>query len=169
MKYHVRNTTELDRATVAEVIRFILDRLPPLPEFDVQLRNGRSMAGRAYCRGSSYHDNSRPFVVLRVPPQQREKCGVVVGQDHQRTLHYVTRWYYPRKLWVYQRAQLKGRRYYVANRVECLVHVAAHEIRHLWQDKYRHAGRYPGGRGVFSEVDTESFAIHILRAWRKAH
>ena len=48
-----------------------------------------------------------------------------------------------------------------------------HETRHIWQ---HHGGlkqsSFPTGyarnsRGQFSEVDTESFEVHKLRAWRR--
>jgi len=44
----------------------------------------------------------------------------------------------------------------------------AHELRHLWQAKAKNKrGYFWGGRGKFSEIDTESYAIQCLRKWRK--
>src|SRR5689334_10052918 len=54
-----------------------------------------------------------------------------------------------------------------------LVYLAAHELRHLWQAarwrddrKSANLPLYHGARGKFSEVDTEGFAITMLREWR---
>lgn len=161
MKVHIRNTTDIPTTEVRRAVRFILDMLPPLPEFDVQVRNSNTgNAGRAYISGSSYHDTRRPFVVLRVQRQAR------YTQPHHPKFG---RSVFP-KPWApyYQMAQHKGKRYWFANRTEALIELAAHEIRHLWQKAYPKAGRYPNSRGVFSEVDTTAFSIHCLRGWRKA-
>jgi hypothetical protein len=73
-----------------------------------------------------------------------------------------------------QYGQHKDKRYVLANRIEALVYLAAHELRHLWQTAKtrddRRSVNLPmayGSRGKFSEVDTEAFAIHTLREyWR---
>jgi hypothetical protein len=74
----------------------------------------------------------------------------------------------------YQYKHHRGKRYVLATRAEALVYLAAHELRHLWQaaqstDRRKSAPlpRYHGSKGKFSEVDTEAFAIHMLREWRK--
>jgi hypothetical protein len=68
----------------------------------------------------------------------------------------------------------KDKRYVLANRTEVLVYLAAHELRHLWQAarwrddrKSANLPLYHGSRGKFSEVDTEGFAITMLREWRQ--
>ena len=52
--------------------------------------------------------------------------------------------------------------------------LAAQELRHLWQAarwrddrKSANLPMYHGSRGKFSEVDTEGFAITMLREWRR--
>ena len=80
---------------------------------------------------------------------------------------------FPRKLHLYQYAQHKGRRHWLANREEAVVYVLSHELRHFWQNygKYKGLkfplGRAPNSKGLFSGVDTESYAIHKLREWRQ--
>lgn len=50
---------------------------------------------------------------------------------------------------------------------EHLVGVIAHELRHLWQSRYRKGHRVWGSRGVFSERDADAYCIRKIREWRK--
>ena len=69
--------------------------------------------------------------------------------------------------------QNKGKRVALGTKVEALVYVLAQELRHLWQgDGEVKQSPFPQGyvrnaRGCFSEVDTESYAVNRLRAWRR--
>lgn len=68
----------------------------------------------------------------------------------------------------YQYGQLKGHCYWIASPLELLVVIMAHEARHFWQHSNRyHRGYVWGGRGKYSEVDTDSYAVKMLRAWRR--
>jgi hypothetical protein len=79
---------------------------------------------------------------------------------------------YPCKLRLYQRGQHRDQEYFLANRAEALVYVMAHELRHHWQFYGKEkassfpTGYAPNSRGVASEIDTEAYAIHMLRKWR---
>lgn len=74
---------------------------------------------------------------------------------------------YPRIFTTYQYGQLKGRRYYMGSFVECLIYLLAHELMHTKQGQRGNCrGRVWGARGRFSEIETESYAIHKLREWR---
>lgn len=182
----VKNTTNIPAEIVRDVIRFV--RPPGISNFDVMLRNstGRYVAGRAYTQGSGYHSRAVPFIVCRVPTEtlprweitremggrmrrfttaERERPIAMKGEKWTRKNVPV----YPLMLSPYQRGQLRGKRYYIANRIEHLVYIVAHELRHLWQAKggSRRRGMAHGARGQFSEIDTESFAIRMLRAWRR--
>jgi hypothetical protein len=97
-----------------------------------------------------------------------------LGSAHQETAVKVSRKRFPAIIRPYQYAHLKGKRYVLANRMEALVYLAAHELRHLWQAARTRDDRksarlpiYHGARGKFSEVDTEGFAIHTLREYRQ--
>jgi hypothetical protein len=74
---------------------------------------------------------------------------------------------------LYQYAQNKGKKLAIISKVEALVYILAHEMRHLWQDHgIERNSIFPTGyarnsRGRFSEVDTESYAVNQLRAWRR--
>lgn len=154
----LRNTSGIPDATVKQVANFVADELG-IAGFDVECRASSAVvAGRAYSHGSSYHSNARPFVVLRV--------GSAIRKNKTQR--------FPTTIEPYQYAHHKGKKYVLANRIEALVYLTAHELRHLWQaaqhmDSRKSASlpRSYGSRGKFSEIDTEAYAIHTLRRWRK--
>jgi len=75
---------------------------------------------------------------------------------------------YPRFYHPYQYGQFKGRKHWVGSRVEMLVLILAHELRHTWQAKAKNKNGYAwGARGRYSEIDTEAYAIRKLREWRR--
>ena len=63
----------------------------------------------------------------------------------------------------------------LADRTEALVYILAHEARHMWQqhgpmkNSSFPVGRVKNAHGTYSEVCTEAYAIHKLRAWRRAN
>ena len=69
----------------------------------------------------------------------------------------------------------KGRKLVLADRTEALVYILAHDLRHMWQQHgYAVNSSFPVGRvknahGTYSEVCTEAYAIHKLRAWRRVN
>jgi hypothetical protein len=132
----LENTTDIPNELIREIIRFT--RPPGISKFDVRVTNcSHSYKGTAYYKGSSYHATADPFVIVRVGA----------------TRHFpmIT----------------KKRAGYlaipIANRVECLVMVLAHELRHLWQAKVKHGRRV----GQFSERDADAYALRKLRDWRR--
>ena len=145
----IKNSTKIPKDLLSEIIAFV--RPSGISKFDVMMKNSRSKGtalwGRAYPKGcSSYHRTADPFISIQVP--QGDK--------------------YPRALSVYQYGQLKGRRYYLADRTEELVYILAHELRHIWQGKTKNKAGYTwGARGRYSEIDSESYAIRKLREWRR--
>jgi hypothetical protein len=57
--------------------------------------------------------------------------------------------------------------HWLLTREECLIHVLAHEMRHVWQINHKH-GWVQGSKGSsFSEKDSDAFAIKVVRAWRR--
>lgn len=56
----------------------------------------------------------------------------------------------------------------LGNRVEALVYVMAHELRHLWQARVPRGRRCWGSRSQYSERDADAYAIHMLREWRRS-
>lgn len=49
---------------------------------------------------------------------------------------------------------------------ESLVHVIAHELRHLWQKSHKY-GRVWGSKGVSSERDADAYSIRKVREYRR--
>lgn len=138
----IKNTTSIDYELVKEILTFV--KPPKVTKIDVMIKNGTTLAGKAYIKGSKFHATSKPFIVCRIPAKNFP-C-----------------WLYP-----YQYGQLKGKRYWLKDRTEALVYIAAHEFRHHWQAKATNKRGYIwGARGRYSEIDTESYAIRMIRAWR---
>lgn len=185
----LRNTSGIPNEQVTQVVGWIAGVLG-ITQFDVECRSSQSViVGRAYTEGArSYHGNRRPFVVLRVGTDTIERWKTTDGTrtvyaNIRSHLKRATKGTYPVKvsqhrfpttITPYQYRQHKGKRYVLANRMEALVYIAAHELRHLWQaarlTDRRKSAPLPmawGSKGKYSEVDTEAFAIHTLRAWRK--
>lgn len=56
------------------------------------------------------------------------------------------------------------------SRDECLVHLLAHELRHIWQTYHTgRRGKVKYARGNHSERDADAYAIKMQRKWRKIH
>lgn len=142
----LRNATDIPDATVREVIRFV--KPSGVARFDVRLGVagcGSVMKGKAYPAGSGYHDTADAFVNL-----------------------YLGAVRYPRKPSAPVRSNYLPTPY-LADRIEALVFLAAHELRHLWQANVPRGRRVWGARGQFSERDADAYAIRMLRAWRRRH
>lgn len=148
----IRNTTKIPTALLREVVRAVAPA--GISGYDVQLRNSRdcTVKGMAYMTGSAYHDTAAPFVNLYV--------GNLNGSGRSR----------------FPALPVKNdtkRGYlgtpYFRDRVEALVFIAAHELRHLWQAKVKRGRRVWGARGQYSERDCDAYAIRMLRAWRREH
>src|SRR6266478_4360027 len=182
----LRNTSGIPDAEVRSVIEWIASDLG-ISAFDVECRSSSAtIVGRAYTQGSAYHSSRRPFAVLRLGTetiehwQASDGFGIAWASCRSHLLKWktpivkVSTPRFPATITPYQYAHHKGKRYALCTRLEALVYITAHELRHLWQaaqssDKRKSANlpRYFGSRGKFSEIDTESYAIHMLRAWRK--
>lgn len=187
----LRNTSGIPDATVQSVVDWIAADLG-IAGFDVECRNLDSVgiAGRAYSRGSGYHSSPRPFVVLRIAPETRKafryapwdgtgenplgRHGYDIQDGVMRAIAKIpagTRRNWPHLSTPYQYAQHRGRKVVLATRLEGLVYLTAHELRHIWQSggkkRTQRRGYYPNSRGRYSEVDTEAYALHMLRQWRK--
>lgn len=55
------------------------------------------------------------------------------------------------------------------DRTDALVHLMAHELRHIWQYEHPIGHRVHGSKGQYSERDCDAYGIKMSRAWRKAH
>ncbi len=128
----------------ADTVRKVIALVRPsgISNFNVNVKNSRrGWGGRAYWMGCSYGGNGgRPTVVVRV------------GKN-KFPLRYKPRraGYLP---WI------------AFTDEEILVHITAHELRHLWQAKHPRGYRVWGARGQFSERDADAYAIRMVRLWR---
>lgn len=162
----LRNTTDIPNEVARQVIKFVMPS--GVTNVDVMLKNSANhYGGMAYINGTSYHGNNRKLVTVRIGGEYRrtgsfKRIGFpkVVRQFKQ----------FPFMLTPYQYGQHKGRKVWIANRIEMLVYIAAHELRHIWQGKAKNKSGYAwGSRGRYSEIDTEAYALRMLRRWRGRH
>ena len=137
----LKNYTDIDSDTIRNLIRFV--RPSGISNFDVRVSNysGTTGRGRAYTQGSGYHDRADPFIVISIAPEGRFKRQIYEGGGG----------YLPH-VW--------------GSRMEALVHLLAHELRHLWQAKHT-KGKVWGARGRMSERDADAYAIQMLRRFRR--
>jgi hypothetical protein len=138
----IKNYTDIDTDTLREIIRFV--KPAGVSNFDVSFKNcAHAFRGRAYAQGCSYHDTAAPLVIVSIGKKEL----------------------YPRK------GGHKPEGGYLPipdlySKIEAVVLVTAHELRHLWQAKHPRGWRVWGSRGQFSERDADAYALRMLRAWR---
>lgn len=144
----LKNYTDISDDQIRSIIRAV--RPSGISNFDVRVSNygvGRYLrgkngcVGRAYSGGSGYHDRAVPFVVVRLSP----KCS-------WRPIIQQARGGYLPSVW--------------GTRIEALLWVLAHELRHLWQAKHTR-GKVYGAKGRFSERDADAYALQMLRRFRR--
>lgn len=129
-----------------DLIREIVNFVKPsgVHNFDVWVKTSKkSFHGRAYTGGTHFHSRHCPYIVIRI------------GKNKYPFKHK-----YPNRKESFPEIE-------TLNEIELLVHVIAHEIRHLWQAKMKNKrGYYPGSKGKFSELDAEMYAIDMVNKWR---
>lgn len=139
----LKNYTDIDDETIREIIRFV--KPSDVSGFDISIKNCGIGAyrGRAYSQGCSYHGSAAPLVIVSIGADDKYPVNVPAHKG-----------YLPMQFY---------------NRVEALVAVTAHELRHLWQAKHPRGWRVWGARGQFSERDADAYALRMLRKWRREH
>ena len=133
----LKNYTDIDSDLVRDLIRFV--RPSGISNFDVRVSNGQSFRGRACWGGSGYHDRACPFIVCAIPKVWKP-C---IKRGHGAYLDIA-----------------------IGSKVEALVVLLAHELRHLWQATHTR-GKVWGSKGRFSERDADAYAIQMLRRFRR--
>lgn len=145
------NHTDLPSDLVRDIIRAV--RPAGIGKIDVRIGNtDEGCCGRAYTNGSGYHATADPFLVVRVAKTDAAARAIQKAHDG-----------YLASTW--------------GNRVEALLFVLAHELRHMWQalgslDNRRRVvkprrGMVYGARGRFSERDADAYALQMLRRYRR--
>lgn len=149
----VKNFTDIPTEQIRDLIRAV--RPSGISNFDVRISNygvsrfmrGRNgCVGRAYTQGSGYHDRAAPFIVVRLSPAISWKPVIVKAHGG-----------YLEAAW--------------GTRIEALLWVLAHELRHLWQAanplQGKRRGMVYGAKGRMSERDADAYALQCLRRYRR--
>lgn len=137
----LKNHTSIPTEKIREMIAFA--RPSGISNFDVRISNSKCRwRARAYGHGSAYHDTADPFVVIRI------------GEEGKHAYPYLSK---------QQGGYLSS---LLLSREEALLHLIAHELRHIWQIDHT-KGKVWGARGRMSERDCDAFAIRKVREWRK--
>lgn len=148
------NHTTVSDEFLREVIKFTCP--PGVHGFDIAFKNSsRGYRGRAYTKGTCYHSF-------------RTKSGKKI---HRMNVPYIVigRWT-NQGMWRKPYAFAQGKGYLgvkVFSDEEALVHLVAHELRHLWQERVKSGRRVWGSRGQFSERDADAYGLSCLRKWRR--
>lgn len=117
-----------------------------------------------------YHFTVPPGVTgvsVSVKNLSRGCCGRALGHCKRILVRVGPESSYPSKFTHY-----KGKGYLdhtYRDRTDSLVHLMAHELRHLWQYEHPIGRRIHGSKGQYSERDCDAYGIKMSRAWRKAH
>lgn len=149
------NFTKIDDALLREVVRFVCPS--NVSNFDIAFKNSNRWHGRAYTCGTSYHirDGRMPrYVIVHCP--RGVDITALYAQSVKRAITARMR-----------RSQMGYMTWNTQTQLERLVHITAHELRHLWQRKVPKGWRVWGARGRMSERDADAYAIRMVRAWRR--
>jgi len=136
----LKNYTDIPDETIRAIIRAV--KPADVSGFDISIKNCRgAYRGMAYSEGCAYHATAAPLVIVSIGKD--DKYPIVVPEHGA----YLPMVFY--------------------SRLEALLTVTAHELRHLWQAKHPRGWRVWGARGQFSERDADTYALKMLRAYRR--
>lgn len=167
---YLKNTTRYSDNEIEEILEFSM----PLgsPDFDATItRRFRDLfKGTCYPFGCRRHkvNPSKPLIIVRT--SQKEKYfpyWIERGGTFKKTKRIVTVQTHA-TFFSGHKARSRG---YISTLLrtaqECLVYVAAHELRHLYQVQNKACWVY-GSKGTrSSERDADAYAIAKVRAWRR--
>lgn len=138
----IKNYTNIPTALIRKIVRLV--KPSGVSNFDVMVKNSKyRFCGRAYPRGSGYHDSANPFVVARI------------------TSHADI---FPLRTLKPRGGYLGG--FLLLSKEEALVYILAHELRHLAQHN-RNCHKVYGAKGRVSERDADAYAIRKVREYRR--
>jgi hypothetical protein len=159
----LRNQTKLQSRLLRNIVQFCCPS--GVTDFLIRFAHGRSYSATAYChqytafvkaketgfRGRVYREKTWTEcsdVVVRIPHFAR-------GRRKIESIRRGGRGYLPSVEYT---------------REEAIVHLVAHELRHLYQALHptRQRDRVWGARGQFSERDADAYAISRVRHYRRA-
>lgn len=141
----LKNYINIPDKKIREVIQFV--RPNGLSNFDIRVSNSRhDFCETVYVSGCCYHDLPNWSIVVRVT---RNENGFPLYEINKNGSGYINS--------------------LILSREEALVHVTAHELRHLRQTKVKKGDRVWGARGRFSDRDADTYAIGKTREWDDQH
>lgn len=151
------NYTPVETELLRKIIRFA--RPSGIGNFDITFKNAgahRGFSGYCYHHGSVYHCESirsqgkargwSPLITIKIP------------RDGEIAYPHITD---------FSKSHGGYLRSVQFTKNEDIVHLVAHELRHLWQAKVPRGRRVWGARGQFSERDADAYAIRKVREWRR--
>lgn len=154
----LRNHTNVSDELIREVVRFV--KPSGVSKFRLEVKGiekSRRYRGRAYMQRNRVLIKINPDVAypfFRKKPEKREYH--VFGYRNGKR--------FEEKKVQYGKGYLS---YLILSFEEALVHIIAHELRHLWQYKHPKGYRVWNAKGRFSERDADAYAIRKVREWRK--
>jgi hypothetical protein len=165
----LRNSTDIPDALIREIIRFVVPH--GVTNYGVRVAEGsHSFRGRASPEGSGGRVRIWIGPALVFPLRGYGNTGLRTRREARFTMWYKEgRLHHTTTRRVLTNAPRGGYlpRPALGSRVEALVYVIAHELRHLWQGVVPRGHRVWGARGQYSERDADAYAIRMLRAWRR--
>lgn len=136
----ITNYTTFSTEKIREIVRRV--RPPGIGGFDITVRNTRrGNRALAYVYGCHLHDRPCPLITIHLNTDTRLPHRWKGGNGYLPSVQFSVE--------------------------EVLVHLLAHELRHLWQARVPRGHRVWGARGKFSERDADAYAIRMVRAWRR--
>jgi hypothetical protein len=165
----LKNFTNIPDHKIRQIINFV--RPNGISNFDVRISNSQKhiFRGTAYEKGSGYHDTANPFIVVRVTKNERAFPYFVRYKSRTRTKVKLNPQSGKLELVSYTIGKGGYIDHILLSREEAVVHVIAHELRHLWQTKVKRGYRVWGARDQFSDRDADAFAIRKTRKWRRRY
>jgi len=165
------NFTSIDSNWLKEVIRFCKPN--GITNFDISFKNKTTSGCHGYCywAGCSYHKTGAPLITIRIGDEEKFIANAIKrGVKNEFTGEPLT-WNHLRFPRMIPAARKKAGYlpYLALNKEEEIIHVIAHELRHLWQAKVKSGHRVWGARGRFSERDADAYGIRKVREWRREH
>lgn len=139
----LKNYTDIPNEEIRAIIAAV--RPSGIANFDVRVSNcDRAGRGRAYSKGSVYHDRACPFIVVSIAKTDAKARCILPGGNGYLPMEW-------------------------GSRREALVVLLAHELRHLWQGRSgaKRRGMVYGARGRMSERDADAYALQMLRRYRR--
>lgn len=165
----LQNFTKLDTELLREIIRFTCP--VGVSGFDIAFKNSaRSYRGRAYTNGTQYHWRTCKRTGRFIVPQLiiigvHRHPASVLRRYTIKTGHGIAgaKWTTPLQ-WPARGGYLPTVAF---SETEIIVHLVAHELRHLWQRRVKKGHRVWGARRQYSERDADAYAIQMVRRWRR--